>query len=485
MRHKRSAHFVISEEGAFKSTATNLQKIATIIGSIIFASTLFGGDAFAAPQDLSLLQQSDITYLGAFKVPSGDFGSPLYSGFTYGGTGLAYNQQHDSLFIVGHNWHQLTAEISIPQIIQSTNTASLAIANVLQPFADVTEGNRANIGSGGAACGGSNYLGGLLVFNNKLIGTSYSYYDAGNCARLSHFMHSPVLSESGTFFGMYQVGSPPSVSNTAFVDGYMALIPPDWQPLFGGPVLTGNAALSIISRTSLGPAASVFDPEDMGTLNPVPVTPVVGYPLAHPTLGTWGSTVANPVFNMSTSIKGLVFPWGTRSVLFFGKTGLGAPCYGPGTNVESQAKTNTEITSWFTENPGETSYQCGSSSMSLSEGQVDNCCYDPDSSAKGTHAYPNSGYVWAYDANDLISVKNGIKNIWDVVPYATWTLGFPVGDGSKIVGAAYDQSTQRIFISQYGGEKSSVRPIIHVFHVNAEFTPDAIAPAVPSGLRVD
>ena len=83
-------------------------------------------------------------------------------------------------------------------------------------------------------------------------GTVYGNYDASDLVKLSHFTSGLYLSRTGDFAGMYGVGEAPAVPNPAFVDGYMAEIPPEWQSQFGGPALTGNCCLSIISRTSLG-----------------------------------------------------------------------------------------------------------------------------------------------------------------------------------------------------------------------------------------
>ena len=55
----------------------------------------------------------------------------------------------------------------------------------------------------------------------------------------------------------------------------------DRQDELGAPYLTGQAALSIISRTSSGPAAFGFDPQRLGAAV-TPATPLVEYPLAHP-----------------------------------------------------------------------------------------------------------------------------------------------------------------------------------------------------------
>ncbi|MFH0825588.1 MAG: hypothetical protein V2B18_22770, partial [Pseudomonadota bacterium] len=212
-----------------------------------------------------LLRKTDLEYLGAFRVPQGDHGSPLYSGFNYGGTALAYNPKRNSLFLAGHAWYQLTAEISIPRIVKSARLEDLKTARVLQSFADVTEGHRSDIGKGRATVDTSGEpLGGLMVWNGKLLGTVFGYYDAANVVRLSHFTSGLDFSATGDFEGMYKVGKAPAVPNPAFIDGYMTEIPPEWTSKFGGPALTGNCCLSIISRTSLGPAASVFDPDDLG-----------------------------------------------------------------------------------------------------------------------------------------------------------------------------------------------------------------------------
>ena len=411
-----------------------------------------------------LLQESDLEYLGAFRVPQGDFGSPLYTGFNYGGRALAFNPINNSLFLTGHSWYQLTAEISIPQIVNSTDLRDLNTAAVLQPFADVTEGNRSNIGEGGAAVDTSGEIvGGFLVWDNKLVGTVYGYYDAASVVELSHFTSGLTLSATGDFHGMYKVGEAPATANPAFVDGYMTRIPADWQSQFGGPALTGNCCLSIISRTSLGPAASVFDPGRLGIDNPVAATPVLGYPIDHPTLGTYGDQRTDVLFNGSMSISGIVFPEGSRSVLFFGRRGVGDFCYGEGVSDPALHKT-----------------YCDPDYPDVY------CCYDPVNGSKGGHSYPYVYLVLAYDALDLLSVKNGQKQMWEIVPYGAWQLDFPfANDNANIIGAAYDPSTQRLYLSEDGGDTPGCcghLPIIHVYHLNT--VQDVTPPDPPTGLRV-
>lgn len=408
-----------------------------------------GGTAEGGAAGTKLLQEDDLTYLGAFRVPQEDYNSPEYSGFNFGGTALAYNPQSSSLLLVGHNWYQLTAEVSIPEPVSSTVLEELATATVLQPFADVTEGNLSNIGADGAAVDTSGvYVGGLLVHGDTLVGTAYGYYDAGSVVALSHFTSSLDLAAEGDFAGMYAVGAAPSIPNPAFVDGYMADIPAQWQSDFGGPALTGNCCLSIISRTSLGPAVSVFDPADLGVEDPVPATPLVGYPIDHPTLGTYGDQADDVLFNGSMAINGVVFPRGTRTVLFFGRRGTGTFCYGEGVTDPELDFTNCDA-----EYPDVL------------------CCYDPASASKGGHAYPYVYLALAYDALDLLSVKNGEKQPWEVVPYAEWQLELPFAqESAAILGAAYDPATQRIYVTQDGGDRPGCcghLPVVHVYEIDA------------------
>jgi hypothetical protein len=89
----------------------------------------------------------------------------------------------------------------------------------------------------------------------------------------------------------------------------------------------------------------------------------------------------------------MVFPSGSRSLLYFGTQGIGKFCYGEGTSDPSlNGKPTPDGTIW---------------------------CYDPDNSSKGTHAYPYVPEVWAYDARDLLAVRRGLKKPWQVKPYAT------------------------------------------------------------------
>jgi len=383
------------------------------VGTVVSGAALL-----AAPTTFPLVQKDNLVYQGGFRVPQGASDSTT---FAYGGTALAYNPGNNSLYMTGHDHVQFSAEISIPAAVNATKIDELATASILQPLADATEGKLRQINPSDS---NPQKIGGHLVYNGKLIVTGYSYYDGGGTQSASHFSRPLSLSTTGQVVGPYLVGS-----NPHYVGGYMALVPPEWQASFAGSALTGMCCGPVASVQSEGPSISVFNP----SLTRQPATRLLGYPLSNPLRPVSSS---NAVYNLTSSISGVVFPGGTRSVLFFGRHGVGTYCYGEGAD-----------------------------------------CGDPADSYKGVHAYPYVYQVWAYDANDLLAVKNGTKREYQPQPYAVWTFKLPFETALSthfLGGAAYDPRTQQIYLSQRGSDASG--PVIHVFKVTGTA---AVPPADP------
>jgi hypothetical protein len=402
-----------------------------------------------------LLNSTSLVYEGAFRVPVGSGRQT----FDWGGTALTFNPARNSLMLVGHDWYQMVGEISIPTPSKAAVLSDLPRATLLQPLTDVLRGKLGTI-DGDTANGVK--VGGLVVLPNSLVVTAWSYYDAGPVKQTkSHFVSGANFAALPNVLGPFQVGIgfqnfvPSDTTRIAgFVSGYMSTIPPVWQSALGGTHLTGQGGgISILSRTSSGPSATVFTPSELGVANS-PTKLVMGYPtdssnpsspLHHPTIGEWG--VNGGLYNGTQSFRAMVFPEGTRSVLFFGWGGTRF-CYGLGT--DNKALDFQSVPGW----PGV------------------HYCYDPVDLNKGTHGYPNRAVVFAYNADDFLAVKAGTKKPWDVWPYAIWAFSLPfqqkmvngvdVGDYS-IVGAAYDSFTKRIFLAAYRSDGAA--PLIHVLRV--------------------
>jgi hypothetical protein len=358
-------------------------------------------------------QVSDLHYLGAFRLPlAPPEGEKWTSSFAYGGTALAYHPQRKSLFLVGHDHHQLVAEVSIPEPVKSASAKELPVARVLQPFADVTGGLKKD-----------NKIGGLLVDGDRLLWTSYVFYDAAAEARTSHGISTRDLSKPSAR-GRYTLADVPAGA----VAGFMCEVPEEWRRRFGTPVLTGQAGIPIESRTSVGPVAVGFDPKDFGK-KPTPATVFLYHPLQHP-LARLDSK--NELWNHAAKIAGMAFVsrGGKSALMFFGTRGLGEYWYG---EPEFKGKK------------------------------------DPYDDSKGNHAPPYAETVWLYDPNDLLAVKNRNKQPWQVRPYQVEKLPGvrPSGHG-RLGGAAYDPSTGRLYVSQKNMDNTNPYewlPLIHVYQV--------------------
>jgi hypothetical protein len=400
----------------------------------------------------ALIQESDFTFIGAFRVPQGAYNGISYE---YGGRGLAYNSANNSLFILSiYNSH--VAEFSIPAPVNSSTLGDLNIAINLQSFEDITEGNRNNIGEGGVECTGTqNFMGDFLIYNGSMYGSVYNYYDAALCAELSHFKSGTTLSTTGDFDGMYRVGD--SAFNVGFRAGYMCEIPDAWQSSFGGATaFTGLSFVAVMGRTSFGPSISTFYPDSLGVSEPSPSTMLVYYEDQgdDATFGTYYHPHdANPYISTADWVGGVEFPEGSDTVLFIGMHGTGDWCYK---------------------------------------------CPEPNNPA-GTGAWPYQYFVWAYDANDLAASHSGnytvtqddynANRFWDgvypnntslavgdtvrpynVVPYDTWALTFPiepdttVTNWKEIRGTAYDPATNRLYLS--AADIDGRRPVIQVYEIN-------------------
>jgi len=128
-----------------------------------------------------------------------------------------------------------------------------------------------------------------------------------------------------------------------FVSGYMTQIPSEWPVPLRRSCTDRDCCNSILSVQSNGPAASVFNPSNVGVVNPVPATPWLAILPASPEWLEYHKSY----FNGTTELTGIVFPSGRRACCSSDAMGWAPSAYGGGAE-----------------------------------------CNDPADSSKGTHAYP-------------------------------------------------------------------------------------------------
>jgi hypothetical protein len=116
--------------------------------------------------------------------------------------------------------------------------------------------------------GGSFFIYGghaLTPYHGRLIVAASEYYDADGSHVNTHGVSGFDLANGADFSGFYPFDA---VASPRSLGGYMTTIPEEWQPVLGGPALSGQCCLSIIGNGFSGPAATVFDPDDVGVENP-------------------------------------------------------------------------------------------------------------------------------------------------------------------------------------------------------------------------
>lgn len=318
---------------------------------------------------LPLVQAGDMVYDSSAFVPS-EFPEHGAKDLSYGGQGLSFAPDRASILFGCHS------PLAYARI---TTPPSTFAAPCLWP---------------GGEPGSGSHIGGTLVFQGRTVVSKYVFYDGDGSAWVGHQFSDD---DGATWSPLMRVGALDvngNHLNVGYVAGYMGHVPPEWREALGAPAFTGQGVLSIISRTSSGPAAFGFDPTqlDEGLASGMTeATPWLYYTLEHPLSDP---EVANPLFTRSDLLGGAFFIPGTRSFLVVGTHGAGPICYGSGTSVKEEHGT-----------PGP-------------DGMTR--CYDPSTGSQGEHAYPYHLQVWAYDVEDFVKVRQGALQPWEVRPYAVW-----------------------------------------------------------------
>lgn len=360
------------------------------------------------------------TYLGAFRLPTGSD----YNTFDYAGANLAYNPANNSLFVSGHDQANRIAEVSIPTPSTAGSPGALPRATYVQPFNDLHDRlpNKAI----------PDWMaGGLLVHANYLVGTEYSFYENRTLISQSHW-RLPGTTLAGSPTGLFSVGLKSQPPRLDIAGGYMANIPASQQADYGGPALTGLSAVAIISGTSVGPAVQVFNPDQLGpstaATSYASATPLVYYPESNP-LTPWNSS-NTPYFNGTSEIRGVMMEQ-DGDVLFWGSHGTGPFFYG-----------------------------------SLNDGRGEST----------THAAPYRYQFWRYSKADMLAVKNGTKQPWQVQPLID-DVSMPFQTSARYAGGmAYDQANGRVYVA--ARKCDGPAPIIHVFQATSAPPADTTAPII-------
>jgi hypothetical protein len=412
--------------------------------------------AQADPTTLPRIHDTSLDYLGAFRLPNTASNGHWFS-FAHGQLAIdpAGNAGNGSIFVTtGGGLNSRIAEVTLEEPIPYAsihNLSALNMAEYIQPFSDPTEGNLLQVYPNDI-----DYVGirTLMLWGDRLVGAVLHSYDANNNQRLTHFSRSKNLAQP-SFSGWSAVWE---TAKAGWVAGSLAAVPAEWQNTLETTAVTGNCCVSIVSRSSWGPAALGFDPTLIGT-SMVPAFPLLFSTIAEHRLEAWDNPNPSELWGQTAKVGGLAMINGTRTALFFGSLGTGEPCYGVGTSDPSKHK------------------------KPIPEGSQ--WCYDPTNTDAGNHAYPYRFQIWAYDLKDLADVRRGVKQPEHVEPYGVWPLGdLPSNVSTSLPnermrpgGVAYVPQTQRLYVvtDLVDVDGYSSRPLIHVYRVDLGNTVNSVA----------
>jgi hypothetical protein len=392
-------------------------------------------DPSAEPlRELPLLSIRDFKYAGAFRLPAQEFGP---SSLNYAQGPIAVNPDRNSLFIVGHAHHQAVAEFAIPELVDSIDLAELNMADdPLQPFAPILS----------SASGGNpqnnNKIGGILYLHGQsgpeLLVNAYEYYDApgDNTLSMLAVRDADDLANSEVD-GYFQVQGGPG--HTA---GWMSPIPEPWSTVLGGSYLTGNSSgMPIISRSSVGPSAFLFDPMDIvgktTVSSPISTDKLLDFSLANPLHDDLSNeSRENDLWNhLSRAVYGVIIPE-TSTYAVFGYSG----------GIESGV--GYKIVQ-------DNGHQSGGYSSFTAD--------------------DNYHFYWLWNVNDLVRVQAGELQSHEVRPYEYGTFQTPFeGPSHKLGGGAFDTSSGRIYLTAQGADRDqgeySNPPVVMAYEIVIEST---------------
>lgn len=367
--------------------------VAAVLGRVTDVS------AEPSPSQLPRLAVSDLNYEGAFRL---QLASDQVSRLGYSPGVIALGADGSSLFVEGHVHHTAVAEYPLVEPSTAASLAELPMTGPpIQPFVRLVD----RVPSGNPQ--GIDRYGGMAVIDGSLVVNGFEYYDAdGNVT------HTAMAVSDSSRLADSAVTGWAETAGGAHAAGWLSPIPAAWQGPLGGTHLSGaSSGIPIISRASVGPSAFVVD-LDPSLQTVGAAQPVLDFSLDNPLASDlYNETGANDLWtHLSRAVYGMIVP-GTRTYLTIGSSG----------GFDSGV-----------------SY--GDSPHNFYKGYYPNAVDD------------KAPFYWLWDVNDLVEVRQGLKQPHEVRPYDYGSLDLPFAEfggdrPADVGGATFDPATGRLYLS--------------------------------------
>ena len=398
----------------------------------------------------ALIQPSDITYMGAFRVD--EAWQPNYKTMEYSNAAIAFYPNGDpantdtysgSLFISGHVYQEYVKEISIPTPVISQTLSQLPIATDLRPLADVDPANDEV----------NTFIMGMVYIpsQNKVFYTRSGDYVDGDCDLPGH----------GGALGSFDPNTMAHSGGMAYLNTgtrqhpyqtlrYITNIPPAWsQPLSNMFLATGRHRGWCLEGSHLYGSAPVTLPSesDVSAIRLMEFGPFDG---------------------------GINYPWPASA--HYPKEHSYANAYQGAAWLTAGSKAAFALT-------GTIDYDPANSYYGYANWVLPNQCEPSGTCPPGGRGWRQSQphpTILLYDPQDFVDVANGSKQSWEPQWYARIDLSpymlrnyeptyLATGADAENILASYDSANGHLYISE--SFANSVYPVIHVFKVNSTGEP--------------
>jgi hypothetical protein len=434
----------------------------------------------------AVIQPSDLTYLGAFRLPGGE--EPPRT-FAYGGNAMTFNPDGDpsgaqdgfpgSLFIMGHDRIAYgglpdggqVAEVSIPVPVISRNVAQLNTAEFIQDFANLFEQRFIEFQEIPKA--------GMQYLNRPETGAQIHVTWGEHLQRdefPSHGWVSPNLS-APNFQGEWFIGS----VNMYSVNAYMFEIPAPWADSYTGGRTLATGRMRDGGQGGMGPTIFAYRPWNADGSPPPSGTRLeeVTLLLYENAYNSADITRAMNGYQHPDAWEGgawLTTPSGKQAVLFAGTKSAGAKYWYGYINATGPqyACVDAHVTDFIT---------CRLADGSPCPAEDFSGCCDEESgncaSARGWWSTRFDAQFIFFDPNQLAQVAAGQIEAWQPQPYAVldideylflnppdWdviTLGFGDQRRDRIGDISYDRANGLLYVLELYGD--GAKPMVHAWRL--------------------
>ena len=459
-------------------------------------------DFSASTSTGNLIQPSDFSYVGAFRLPDG---GPRPLTFEYGGGAMTFNPAGDpsgphdgfpgSLFIMGHNrmpYDELpdgnqVAEVSIPVPMIQSQAGNLNTGAFIQEFRNVAGGYFTELNEIPRV--------GMVYLNHPSTGAKIhlswgQHFQETESA--SHAWFSPSLS-SPNVQGMWFIGNQSLYS----VNDYLFEIPAIWADNHVGGRYLATGRFRDGGWSGMGPALFAYCPWIDSTGTPAPS----GARLQEKTLLLYDNSYNTESIERSLQGYQHTDEWsggewittssGKTGVLFAGTKGIGAKY-------------------WYGYiNPSGSQYPCVDAAFvgqfpvcRLADGQP---CPQGDLTECADHTSERGWWSsrWDarmifYDPEDLAKVAAGALAPWEPQPYSYLSVhdrlflnpsGIDpdaLGSGEQrrnIIGdVAFDRASGLLYVLELFADQA--KPVVHVWRIMSEPMPTACSATIDNYLSL-